>query len=76
MGLFDVTPGPFANPGAHGIRNPDKPQFPGGHPTRPAYPDHPGLGHGHGTREPVYDFLGNQALRGAGVGPNLGRWGN
>lgn len=73
---FDTTPGPFANPGAHGVRNPNKPHLPGGHPTNPNIPGHPGLGHGHGNRPPVYDFLGNLANYGAGVGPKPGRWGN
>lgn len=75
MGLFDPPAGPFANPGRHGIVNPDKPHLPGGHPGVPGIPGHPGLGHGHGSRPPVSDFLGNRAIRGAGVGPNPPRWG-
>lgn len=64
-----MTEGPFANPGRYGIVNPDKPQFPGGHPAYPGIPGHPGLGHGHTNpndprpdRAPVSDFLGNVAL--------------
>jgi hypothetical protein len=74
-----VSQSPFANPGYHCVRNPDKPHLPGGHPTIPHHPDHPGLGHGHDgphPRPPVADFLGNIAIRKAGVGPNPPRWGN
>lgn len=72
--MHDPAGSPFVNPGYDGIRNPAKPQHPGGHPTVPHYADHPGLGHGHGTRPPVKDFLGNIAIQGAGVGPNPPRW--
>lgn len=81
MGFFDPpTPGPFANPGRDDIRNPDKPQHPGGHPTVPDIPGHPGLGHGHVNpndprpdRGPVRDFLGNKALP-DDIIPNKPRW--
>jgi hypothetical protein len=71
--------GRFVNPGYDGIVNPAKPHLPGGHPGVPGIPGHPGLGHGHNgpnPRPPVKDFLGNRAIRGAGVGPNPPRWGN
>jgi hypothetical protein len=74
---FGAPEGPFANPGRHGIVNPDKPHLPGGHPDVPGIPGHPGLGHGHlgpDPRPPVSDFLGNLAIRHAGVGPNPPRW--
>lgn len=64
----------FNNPGYDGIRNPAKPHLPGGHPSIPDHPDHPGLGHGHGSRPPVKNFLGNIAIQHADVGPNPPRW--
>lgn len=75
--------GPFANPGRDGIRNPDKPHLPGGHPSIPSEvrnPGHPGSGHGHVNpndprpdRMPVQDFLGNTAIP-KGVIPSQPRW--
>lgn len=80
MGWFDSPQGPFANPGRNDIRNPDKPHLPGGHPTVPGDPGHPGLGHGHTNpndprpdRMPVQDFLGNTAMP-KGVVDGQPRW--
>jgi hypothetical protein len=83
MDFFSQPEGPFANPGRDAIRNPDKPQHPGGHPTVPlegTHPGHPGLGHGHqnpndprADRMPVQDFLGNTAMP-DGVIPGQPRW--
>lgn len=82
MGIFDPPqPGPFANPNRHGGPvEPTKPHLPGGHPTVPGIPGHPGYGHGHVNpndprpdRMPVQDFLGNTALP-PGTIPGQPRW--
>lgn len=77
---FDPPSGPFANPDRH---NPAIKVVPedrwGGSVYQGGYgaPDGPGHGHaspGMDPRHPVSDFLGNTAIRGAGVGPNPPRW--
>lgn len=84
MGIFDATPGPFANPN-HGGPTPatfDPNAGPYGSLYEGGFDGTAlGPGHGHGSgfpggaRPSVADMLGNVANHGAGVqAPNMPRW--